>query len=85
MLNEFYNYVANSIINYFQLKQDRILPGERFCLRLDNEEILEGVNGALQKISKDRNIQGQYSYEDVYTTFTVKISTNTEIVIAAKM
>ena len=85
MLNEFYNYVANSIINYFQLKQDRILPGERFCLRLDNEEILEGVNGALQKISKERNIQGQYSYEDVYTTFTVKISAETEIVIAAKI
>lgn len=85
MSNEFYNYVANSIINYFQLKQDRILPGERFCLRLDNEEILVGVNEALRKISEERNIQGQYSYEDVYTTFTVKISIDTEFVIAAKI
>ncbi|NBK93882.1 hypothetical protein D5278_18260 [bacterium 1XD21-13] len=85
MLNEFYNYIANHIIKYFQMRKDIIQPGERFCLRFDNEEILEGVNEALKNIALEHNIIGIYKYGVVYSTFTIKVSEDKEVVIAAKI
>lgn len=40
MLNEFYKYIANNTIGFFQSHQSAIRPGERYCLRLDTEEML---------------------------------------------
>lgn len=85
MLNEFYNYIAKGIIRFFQIKGNSILPGERYCLRLDTEEMVQGVNEALKAISAINGIQGQYEYDAVYSTFTIKINGEKEIVIAAQI
>ena len=85
MLREFYNYIANNIIKYFQMHNDIIQPGERFCLHFDNDEILNGVNEALKSITEEHHIQGHYEYGEVYSTFTIKVSVDKEIVIAAKI
>jgi len=48
MLREFYNYIANNTVGFFQGKGEGIRPGERYCLRLDNEDIVRGVDEALR-------------------------------------
>lgn len=44
MLNEFYKYIANNTIGFFQSHQSAIRPGERYCLRLDTEEMVASVD-----------------------------------------
>ena len=46
MLNEFYKYIANNTIGFFQSHQSAIRPGERYCLRLDTEEMESVENTA---------------------------------------
>ena len=84
MLNEFYNYIANNTICFFQSKGDALQSGERYCLKLDTEEMVVGVDDALRNVTSQNNIQGSYSYGDVYSTFTLKISENMQVVVAAK-
>lgn len=84
MLNEFYKYIANNTISFFQTKVSLLRPGERYCLRLDTEEMVQGVNKALQDRASIDHIQGEYQYGDVYKTFTIKLSTDLEVVIASK-
>ena len=84
MLNEFYKYIANNIISYFQSHADTILPGERYSLNLDTEEMVTGVVQALFEKTKVDGIQGTYQYETVYRTFTIQLSANMEVVVAAK-
>ena len=43
-----------------------------------------GVDDALRNVTSQNNIQGSYSYGDVYSTFTLKISENMQVVVAAK-
>ena len=84
MLNEFYNYIANNTLCFFQSKGDVLQSGERYCLKLDTEEMVVGVDDALRNVTSQNNIQGSYSYGDVYSTFTLKISENMQVVVAAK-
>lgn len=84
MLREFYNYIANNIVGFFQSKGDNIRPGERYCLRLDNEGMVRGVDDALRNRTNVDGIQGYYKYEDVYETFTIRLSDNLEVVVASK-
>ena len=84
MLNEFYNYIANNTLCFFQSKGDALQSGERYCLKLDTEEMVVGVDDALRNVTSQNNIQGSYSYGDVYSTFTLKISENMQVVVAAK-
>lgn len=49
MLNEFYKYIANNTIGFFQSHQSAIRPGERYCLRLDTEEMVASVDQALRQ------------------------------------
>lgn len=85
MLNEFYNYIANNTLSYFQGKVASIRPGERYCLKLDTEEMVKGVDSALRKRTQLDNIQGTYQYGSVYSTFTIQLSANIEVVIASKI
>ena len=85
MLNEFYNYIAVTVISFFQTRRQSIKPGERFVLRLDTEEMVKGVYNALhERLSLDSTL-GTYRFGDVYVTDTFRLSPETEIVIAAKM
>jgi len=90
MSNEFYNYIANNTVSFFQEKKDSIRPGERYCLRLDTEELVYGVDQALRNRISTDGIQGSYRYQnedgkDVYETFTLHLSTDMEVVIASKV
>lgn len=85
MLNEFYNYIANNTISFFQSRQSTIRPGERYCLRLDTEEIVASVDQALRQKTLVDGIQGNYQYGDVYNTFTIKLSASTEVVVASRI
>ena len=90
MSNEFYNYIANNTVSFFQEKKDSIRPGERYCLRLDTEELVHGVDRALRNRTSTDGIQGSYQYrneegKDVYETFTLHLSADLEVVIASKV
>ena len=85
MLNEFYKYIADSIVGFFQERIHIIHPGDRYCLRLDTAEMVAGVDNALRKRTEIDQIQGEYQYNDVYNTFTIKLSSAIEIVIASKI
>lgn len=85
MLNEFYNYIANNTLGFFQSKGDTIQSGERYCLKLDTEEMVKGVDEALRTVTQQNGIQGIYTYGDVYSTFTLKISETMEVVVASKI
>ena len=85
MLNEFYKYSANNTISFFQSRSSVIRPGERYCLRLDTEEMVEGVDLALRAKTTTDGIQGQFQHGDVYSTFTIKLSADLEVVIASKI
>ena len=85
MLNEFYNYIAKNILNYFQGKIEDIRPGDRYCLKLDTEEMVEGVDLAIRKITRLNNIQGEFDYGEVYSTITIKLTQDFEVVVASKI
>ena len=85
MLNEFYKYIADNIVGFFQEKTDTLHPGERYCLRLDTAEMVEGVDRELRTRTALDHIQGVYRYRDVYDTFTIRLSSALEIVVASKI
>ena len=85
MLNEFYKYIARSTVSFFQGLQETIRPGERFCLRLDTEEMVQGVDKALRSIVDLDSIAGSYNYGSVYQTFTIRLSAGVEVVVASKI
>lgn len=79
MYEEFFNYIATRIISYFEQECDNLHDGDRFCFKLDNGELVEQVNDALYDITLKKDIQGTFSYQEKYHTFTVKL-TNKEII-----
>lgn len=85
MLNGFYNYIAKSILNFFQEKASLMQKGERYCLKLDNEEMVKGVDCALKDITQTYDMQGTFEYGDVYSTFTIKLFDDLEVVVASKI
>lgn len=85
MLNEFYKYIANSMVSFFQSRKAVIRPGERYCLRLDTEEMVAGVDQALRSKTLTDGIQGSYQYGDVYDTFTIRLSASMEVVVASRI
>ena len=85
MLNEFYKYIASNTISFFQSRSEMLHPGERYCLRLDTEQMVSGVDQALRVKTQIDGIQGNYQYNDVYNTFTIKLSSEMEIVVASQI
>ena len=85
MLNEFYDYIAKNTLSFFQERVAVMRPGERYCLKLDTEEMVLGVDGALKSITQKNNIQGSFEYGEVYSTFTIKLASDLEVVVASKI
>ncbi len=71
MSNGFYNYIARNTISFFQNRQNNMRNGERYCLKLDTEEIVKGVDKALRELTALDGIQGQYNHNGIYNTFTI--------------
>lgn len=84
MLNEFYKYIARSTVSFFQGLQETIRPGERFHLRLDTEDMVQGVDEAIRSIVDLDSIAGSYNYGSVYQTYTIRLSAEVEVVVASK-
>lgn len=84
MYEEFFNYIATRIIGYFERKCDHLHDGDRFCLKLDNDKLVEQVNSALYDITLKKEIKGEFSYQRKYQTFTIKLI-NKEIIVAAQV
>ena len=78
MYKEFFNYIATRIISYFEQECDNLHDGDRFCFKLDNRDLVEQVNVALKNITQEKEIQGDFFYQETYHTFTVKLA-NKEI------
>lgn len=85
MSNEFYDYIAKNALSFFQEHAAAMRTGERYCLKLDTEEMVVGVDRALRNITAKNNIQGDFRYGEVYSTFTIKLKDNIEIVVASKI
>ncbi|WP_159442070.1 helicase HerA domain-containing protein [Clostridium sp. Marseille-P2415] len=90
MLREFYDFIAKRINGYFQAisSQGILQLGESFCLKLDDEDMVEGVTESLRKLSEQNRTLGEYSYKcmdgTVYRTYTLKV-VDDEIIIASQI
>lgn len=85
MSKEFYDYIAKNTLSFFQAHAAVMRFGERYCLKLDTEKMVKGVDYALKELTRLNNIQGKYEYGDVYSTFTIKLRDDLEIVVASKI
>ena len=62
MSNEFDNFIAKNILHFFQTRADEMQPGERYCLKLDTQEMVAGVDDELRKKLK-LGIAEEHEYE----------------------
>lgn len=85
MSNEFYNFIAKNILHFFQTRADEMQPGERYCLKLDTQEMVAGVDDELRKLTTSNNIQGVFNYGSVYSTYTIYLKPDLEVVVASKI
>ena len=89
MLNEFYDFIAKRINSYFQIQSDQGLLGaaESFCLKLDDDEMVNQVRDALNRLVCSNGNKGTYNYScmsgETYSTFTLKVK-DTEVIVAAQ-
>ena len=89
MLKEFYEFIAKKIISYFQEQsgQGTLLPAESFCLKLDDEEMVQNVKESLISLLNESNSEGIYEYScmdgSIYRTATMRVK-NMEVIIAAQ-
>lgn len=84
MSREFYKYIATRIIGYFEQECGNLHDGDRFCLKLDNKELVQKVDYALRDITKEKDIQGSFEYMDKYRTFTIKLS-GREVIVSSQI
>lgn len=90
MLNEFYDFIAKRIFGYFQVQADQgtLQQAESFCLKLDDEEMVQKVKGSLVLLLEEMHSKGTYKYQcmdgSVFSTMTMRAKNNMEIIIAAQ-
>lgn len=90
MLEGFYNFIADKINKYFQTQsnQGTLQRAESFCLKLDDEEMVQGVGKALEKLAENNNCKGSFDFicgdGSIYKTFTL-ITKNTEVIVAEQI
>lgn len=79
MLNEFYDFIAKKINNFFQTAaaDGTLLKGESFYLKLDDDEMVSEVANALEVLADNNQSKGIYTLRcgdgTVYQTYTLKI------------
>ncbi len=90
MLNEFYDFIAKKINSFFQeiSAKGTLLRGESFCLKLDDDHMVDCVTEALRSFTQSNQIMGEYEHccgdGTIYKTFTIK-AMNDEIIIASQI
>ncbi len=83
MSRDFYKYIATRIVEFFKKESENMHKGDRFRLKLDNQDMVSEVNNALIEETAAHSIQGIFKLSDTYQTYTIKLSQR-EIVVAAQ-
>ena len=90
MLDEFYDFIAKKINEFFQTasSEGTLLRGESFCLKLDDEDMVSQVTNALKNLAINRQLIGEYNLKcgdgTIYHTYTLKVLDD-EVIIAAQI
>ncbi|MGD6943928.1 DNA phosphorothioation-dependent restriction protein DptH [Cytobacillus gottheilii] len=79
MSNQFYNYIASLLSNFFE--QEGIKNGDRFYLQLDNENDVMHLVSALQSIEGSEVFKYKHDLGEEYETFQIPYQ-NTRLVVA---
>lgn len=81
MSNQFYNYITQEIINYWQ--ENEIQKGNRYFLRLDTVEEVTSMVAALKEVAPNLVDTFKYEHEqgDCYETFSLQFA-DIKLVIA---
>lgn len=91
MYEEFYRFIAESIIEYFlELQQSgELQKAESFCLKLDDDDMVQGVDKAIKEELKNKNIYTSTNIKcllgDSYKATTAVLDKNKEIIIATQI
>ena len=88
MLNElsnFYSTSASILYEFFSKNVQDFKAGMRFSLKLDSEDLVAGIHNALENIVTYEGVIGDFNYEQVYKTFTIKLSNGLEVIVASKI
>lgn len=83
MSNQFYNYLAEELINYWNNKENNLIKGNRYFLQLDNKEEVLEMAIALKNTNLVEVIYFEYSHElgETYKTFAL-IFDDVKLVVA---
>lgn len=90
MLDEFYNFIAQTIISYFlKLENNSELQNaESFSLKLDDEKMVQGVEQAIKHQLINSGIYKTTEIDcllgEKYNALTAKLSNDKELIIAAQ-
>ena len=77
MSNQFYDYLSNKLLDYFE--ENKILNGERFFISLDEDEQVMSFYDSLKKIGNTKLACSDFSYTHEvsgkkYETFSIGIN-----------
>ncbi len=71
MSNQFYNYIADQILQHFS--SSPLSAGDRFYLQLDQDEEIENLVDALQQKQNVQKFVYKHEFGEPYETFCIKI------------
>ena len=80
MLNQFYNYLSDKLINYLQAENLR--GGERFYLQFDNHEQVQAFYDTLKEQDLSHAFYYQHKQGAPYETIAIKVSEEMKVVVA---
>ena len=91
MLDEFYKFLAQTIVSYFLILEEskELQNAESFCLKLDDEAMVKGVDKAIKEEIKNKHIDKvteiQCLLGDTYYATTASLSADKELIIASQI
>lgn len=80
MLNQFYKYLANRILEFY--KENEIKSGERYYIELDREEATIGLYNAISRVSLSEEFVYENPSGGFYKTYSFTVS-GVKIIVAA--
>ena len=83
MSKEFYKAIANRLVTF--LRSEQLSAGDRFWLRLDNQEMIEGIRCEIIALLESQNNKGEWTFvnefgQEVYCTHTLELPGDKRIV-----
>lgn len=83
MSNEFYRAIANRLITF--VRSGQLSAGDRFWLRLDNQEMIEGIRNEVISLLESQGNKGEWRFtnefgEEAYSTHALKLPGGKKIV-----